>query len=191
MGQCEITNLEILKPLLYFEDDWYVRVDLITRHKDGNLQQRRILQKGFFFGTYQSLEEEINNLVSLANEYNARVYIDLVSYRLSTGFLRQTEWKRNYVYGLKPNLEKQLEVPDFYSLYDADDNCKETNEFVKSLMSQLNFKPIIIKSSKKGEHWLLKRSEMEQLLPLVAPNDRHRFFLSYAWACLYNPYASK
>ena len=165
MGQCEITNLEVLKPLLYFEDDWYVRVDLITRHKDGNLQQRRILQKGFFFGTYQSLEEEINNLVS---------------YRLSTGFLRQTEWKRNYVYGLKPNLEKQLEVPDFYSLYDADDNCKETNEFVKSLMSQLNFKPIIIKSSKKGEHWLLKRSEMEQLLPLVAPNDRHRFFLSYA-----------
>lgn len=63
MGQCEITNLEVLKPLLYFEDDWYVRVDLITRHKDGNLQQRRILQKGFFFGTYQSLEEEINNLI--------------------------------------------------------------------------------------------------------------------------------
>lgn len=181
-------NLEILKPLLYFKDDWYVRVDLTTRYKDNNAYQGRVLKKAFFFGTYESLKQEIDNLIKLANEYKARVYIDLVSHRLSDGFLRQTEWKRNYVYGLKPQIEEQLPYPDFYALYDADDNSKQANNEVQSIIKQFNYSPIIIKSSIKGEHWLLKSSEMEQVKQKTSKEYRSRFFINYAWASLYNPF---
>lgn len=37
-----INNLEILKPILHFEKDYYVRVIILSRSKDGNLLQKRI-----------------------------------------------------------------------------------------------------------------------------------------------------
>ena len=44
-----------------------------------------------FFGTKESLEKELPNIIDLANKNNARVYVDLTPYRLSTYFLAENE----------------------------------------------------------------------------------------------------
>ena len=55
-----LNNLNLLKPILYFEDDWYIRVNLMTRWKDGNEIQRFRMQ--YFYGDYSSLEEDMTNI---------------------------------------------------------------------------------------------------------------------------------
>lgn len=85
-----INNLEILKPILHFEKDYYVRVIILSRSKDGNLLQKRI-GRDLFFGTLESLQGAMPDIITTATEYNARVYIDTVSKRLSSGFLAQIE----------------------------------------------------------------------------------------------------
>lgn len=43
-----INNLEILKPILHFEKDYYVRVIILSRLKDGHSTQKRICKDLFF-----------------------------------------------------------------------------------------------------------------------------------------------
>ena len=155
-----INNLEILKPILHFEKDYYVRVIILSRSKDGNLLQKRI-GRDLFFGTLEFLQEAMPDIIATATEYNARVYIDTVSKRLSSGFLAQIEWERFKVFGIKPQLEAVIIEEDFYGLYDADGYAKEENEIIKSLSEEFNFKPLIIKSSNEGEHWLYKGPNLE------------------------------
>lgn len=169
-----INNLEILKPILHFEKDYYVRVIILSRSKDGNLLQKRI-GRDLFFGTLESLQEAMPDIIATATEYNARVYIDTVSKRLSSGFLAQIEWERFKVFGIKPQLEAVIIEEDFYGLYDADGYAKEENE--------------IIKSSNEGEHWLYKGSELRTLSNSVNNSYiRNKIFIEHAWACLYNPF---
>lgn len=183
-----INNLEILKPILHFEKDYYVRVIILSRSKDGNLLQKRI-GRDLFFGTLESLQEAMPDIIATATEYNARVYIDTVSKRLSSGFLAQIEWERFKVFGIKPQLEAVIIEEDFYGLYDADGYAKEENEIIKSLSEEFNFKPLIIKSSNEREHWLYKGSELRTLSNSVNNSYiRNKIFIEHAWACLYNPF---
>lgn len=183
-----INNLEILKPILHFEKDYYVRVIILSRSKDGNLLQKRI-GRDLFFGTLESLQEAMPDIIATATEYNARVYIDTVSKRLSSGFLAQIEWERFKVFGIKPQLEAVIIEEDFYGLYDADGYAKEENKIIKSLSEEFNFKPLIIKSSNEGEHWLYKGSELRTLSNSVNNTIiRNKIFIEHAWACLYNPF---
>ena len=183
-----INNLEILKPILHFEKDYYVRVIILSRSKDGNLLQKRI-GRDLFFGTLESLQEAMPDIIATATEYNARVYIDTVSKRLSSGFLAQIEWERFKVFGIKPQLEELIIEEDFYGLYDADVYAKEENKIIKSLSEEFNFKPLIIKSSNEGEHWLYKGSELRTLSNSVNNSYiRNKIFIEHAWACLYNPF---
>lgn len=96
------------------------------------------------------------DIIKVAEEYYARVYIDTVSKRLSSGFLSQIEWERFKVFGIKPQLKDIIMNEDFYGLYDADEYSENANKIVASISKELNFVPLIIKSSNKGEHWLYK-----------------------------------
>ena len=69
-----INNLEILKPILHFEKDYYVRVIILSRLKDGHSTQKRIC-KDLFFGSFESLKETMPDIIKVAEEYYARVYI--------------------------------------------------------------------------------------------------------------------
>lgn len=183
-----INNLEILKPILHFEKDYYVRVMILSRLKDGHSTQKRIC-KDLFFGSFESLKETMPDIIKVAEEYYARVYIDTVSKRLSSGFLSQIEWERFKVFGIKPQLEAVIIEEDFYGLYDADGYAKEENKIIKSLSEEFNFKPLIIKSSNEGEHWLYKGSELRTLSNSVNNSYiRNKIFIEHAWACLYNPF---
>jgi hypothetical protein len=83
-----INNFETLKPLMYFQDDFYMRIMLLSRAKDNGLQKN--LQT-MFFGSIASLEKELPELIDIANNKNCRIYIDLIPKRLSTEFLSQIE----------------------------------------------------------------------------------------------------
>lgn len=182
-----LNNLNLLKPILYFEDDWYIRVNLMTRWKDGNEVQRFRMQ--YFYGDYSSLEEDMINIISIANKENARAYIDLVPRRLADSFLRQIEWERNWVYGLKTQC-KEVKVPEFYGLYDADKDSLESNELVKQISEKLCIRPLIIKSSDYGQHWIYKRYDLEAIKDNMPEQYRNRFYSTFAWACLYNPFVN-
>lgn len=161
-----INNLEILKPILHFEKDYYVRVIILSRLKDGHSTQKRIC-KDLFFGSFESLKETMPDIIKVAEEYYARVYIDTVSKRLSSGFLSQIEWERFKVFGIKPQLKDIIINEDFYGLYDADEYSENAN---------------------KGEHWLYKISELYTMLDKIEDNYiRNKIFIGHAWACLYNP----
>lgn len=182
-----INNLEILKPILHFEKDYYVRVIILSRLKDGHSTQKRIC-KDLFFGSFESLKETMPDIIKVAEEYYARVYIDTVSKRLSSGFLSQIEWERFKVFGIKPQLKDIIINEDFYGLYDADEYSENANKIVASISKELNFTPLIIKSSNKGEHWLYKISELYTMLDKIEDDYiRNKIFIGHAWACLYNP----
>ena len=134
------------------EKDYYVRVIILSRLKDGHSTQKRIC-KDLFFGSFESLKETMPDIIKVAEEYYARVYIDTVSKRLSSGFLSQIEWERFKVFGIKPQLKDIIINEDFYGLYDADEYSENANKIVASISKELNFTPLIIKSSNKGEHW--------------------------------------
>ena len=51
-----INNFEILKPLLYFNDDFYVRVMLLSRAKDNGLQKNL---ETMFFWFYNRTRKQI------------------------------------------------------------------------------------------------------------------------------------
>lgn len=181
-----INNLEILKPILHFEKDYYVRVKFFQDWKMVILLKKRIC-KDLFFGSFESLKETMPDIIKVAEEYYARVYIDTVSKRLSSGFLSQIEWERFKVFGIKPQL-KDIINEDFYGLYDADEYSENANKIVASISKELNFTPLIIKSSNKGEHWLYKISELYTMLDKIEDNYiRNKIFIGHAWACLYNP----
>ena len=92
-------------------------------------------------------------------------------------------------FGIKPQLEAVIIEEDFYGLYDADGYAKEENKIIKSLSEEFNFKPLIIKSSNEGEHWLYKGSELRTLSNSVNNSYiRNKIFIEHAWACLYNPF---
>ena len=63
-----INNLEILKPILHFEKDYYVRVIILSRLKDGHSTQKRIC-KDLFFGSFESLKETMPDIIKVAEEY--------------------------------------------------------------------------------------------------------------------------
>jgi hypothetical protein len=107
---------------------------------------------------------------------------------LSSGFLSQIEWERFKVFGIKPQLKDIIINEDFYGLYDADECSENANKIVASISKELNFTPLIIKSSNKGEHWLYKISELYTMLDKIEDNYiRNKIFIGHAWACLYNP----
>jgi len=144
--------------------------------------------KIYFFGSFESLKETMPDIIKVAEEYYARVYIDTVSKRLSSGFLSQIEWERFKVFGIKPQLKDIIINEDFYGLYDADEYSENANKIVASISKELNFTPLIIKSSNKGEHWLYKISELYTMLDKIEDNYiRNKIFIGHAWACLYNP----
>jgi hypothetical protein len=180
-----INNTDVLLPLLCFDYDYYIRVIVISRYKDtGN---ETIWQRSFF-GTKDSLNKELPTIIQLANDKKARVYIDLIPYRLSSYFLAEHEWRWNSVFGIKPQLKRQHDVPQ-YGLFDADSNEPEINEIVNKFIIENNLDRIIIKSSERGEHWILKSEDLklikEQInLPLCC-NKIHTDDM--VWACLYNP----
>lgn len=87
-----INNLEILKPILHFEKDYYVRVIILSRLKDGHSTQKRIC-KDLFFGSFESLKETMPDIIKVAEEYYARVYIDTVSKRLSSAKRYYYKWR--------------------------------------------------------------------------------------------------
>ena len=180
-----INNFEILKPLLYFNDDFYVRVMLLSRAKDNGIQKNL---ETMFFGSLVELENKFNELISRANNCRCRIYVDLIARRLSTGFLSQIEWERNKVYGLKPQCNN-VGIPIFYSLYDADSYTTELNKLIENTANSLNISFIKIKSSDKGEHWLFLEPELLKIKSIVE-NKRAdiKIHTNFAWACLYNPF---
>lgn len=44
-----INNLEILKPILHFEKDYYVRIIILSRLKDGHSTQKESVKIYFWF----------------------------------------------------------------------------------------------------------------------------------------------
>lgn len=181
-----INNFEILKPLLYFNDDFYVRVMLLSRAKDNGLQKNL---ETMFFGSITELENKFNELISSANNYQCRIYVDLIARRLSTGFLSQIEWERNKVYGLKPQCNNHVEIPTFYGLFDADLCAIELNKLIENTANSLNISFIKIKSSDKGEHWLFLEPDLLKIKAMVENKRANiKIHTGFAWACLYNPF---
>lgn len=179
-----INNFETLKPLMYFQDDFYMRIMLLSRAKDNGLQKN--LQT-MFFGSIASLEKELPKLIDIANNKNCRIYIDLIPKRLSTEFLSQIEWERNRVYGIKSQCDK-VDFPDYYGLYDADSYAQELNEQVENTAKELGISFIKIPSSEKGEHWISSTSDLTSIAEKInIKRVWQKTYNKHAWACLYNP----
>lgn len=179
-----INNISILLPLLCFDYDYYIRVIVISRYKDtGN----EITWRRSFFGTKKSLEDQLPEIIDLANKNKARVYVDLTPYRLSTYFLAENEWKFNKVFGVKEQLDKTYSVQR-YGLFDADSNSVDINSIVNKYIEDNNIWRLIIKSSENGEHWILKMQDIFKIkneLNLIQCS--HRMHTDMVWTCLYNP----
>ena len=103
------------------------------------------------------------------------VSIDDISNNISNDETAILSYMDNYaVFSL--HLEDVIEDEQLYKI-------------IKSLSEEFNFKPLIIKSSNEGEHWLYKGSELRTLSNSVNNSYiRNKIFIEHAWACLYNPF---
>lgn len=179
-----INNISTLLPLLCFDYDYYIRVIVISRYKDIGHETTWMRS---FFGTKESLEKELPNIIDLANKNNARVYVDLTPYRLSTYFLAENEWRYNKVFGIKDQLDKTYSVQR-YGLFDADSNSSDINSIVNKYIEDNDIWRLKIKSSENGEHWILKMQDIFKIKnELNSTRCSHRMHTDMVWACLYNP----
>lgn len=74
-----MNNLEVIKPLLVFEDDdTFYHLQVLQRKKENsNLGSNSYVIKTYYISSIEYLESKMLEIFSLCNLYNARAYINL------------------------------------------------------------------------------------------------------------------
>lgn len=74
-----IDNLEKIKPLLIFKEDWTYHLQVIQRAKDNpdNFMKNHRVIKHYYIRSLDYLEKKYPEMIKLAELYNARVMINL------------------------------------------------------------------------------------------------------------------
>ena len=82
----KVNNLDIILPLLEFKENWIYEVLIMQRKKDNpdvvNNQNVRII-KSYTISCKQEILDRYDEMVNLAEGFNARVYIKLQPYDIS------------------------------------------------------------------------------------------------------------
>lgn len=174
-------NKNIVKPFLYFGDDFYHKFSITT--KTGIKPTISKTHKMIHIGSEEALENNWVNMVEFALENNAKIYVDLLPTKLTDEYIRNIYPKVDCIYGIKEPVEGSS-IEDYWVSFDPERDRKMPVDELISHLTEQNIEYHKLECPKcKSVYILIKMSDYNKVDIKYSRYIRPRM----SKICIYDP----